>query len=119
MWRSHQPCDIRVGLDRAIATQAWRDLFPQVVVRHLPPINSDTVPLLVSIRGAFTNSHRKVKWFRFEEMWQNHEGCETIIQEGWNSIFGNHPIQGFVWKVRATHDRLSKWSKEIFGGRIK
>ncbi|BFG24314.1 hypothetical protein CerSpe_105880 [Prunus speciosa] len=107
-WRDHQPHDIQVRLDRAIATQAWRDLFPHVVVCHLPPSNCDHVPLLVSIRGALTHSYRKVKRFRFEEMWANHEGCETIIREGWNSIFGDHPMQGFVRKVSATQDRLSK-----------
>lgn len=40
--------NIQERLDRAMCNQEWQDLFSDTVVKHLPRVKSDHVPLLIT-----------------------------------------------------------------------
>ncbi|XP_031124242.1 uncharacterized protein LOC116026955 [Ipomoea triloba] len=68
-------------LDRALSSVEWRLNFPNAIVNHLPMINSDHSPLLISCipRHEF-NGERK---FKFNMAWTTHVDFQRCVKEAW------------------------------------
>ena len=76
---------LRERLDRACATVEWRDMFPQVQVRHIHAPYSDHNPILIITHPhRLVNAKKKIPR-RFEEKWATHPDCEMIIQTSWEA----------------------------------
>lgn len=79
-WKKRYRYDfIKVRLDRALASDSWRDLFSHSIVHHLAPSRSDHVPIIVKARVAPKVHYMRHRRFRFEEMWTTYEECENTI----------------------------------------
>ncbi|KAL9229899.1 hypothetical protein vseg_005316 [Gypsophila vaccaria] len=63
-----EPNDIFERLDRALVTPTWIDIFPTLVVTHLPRETSDHVPIKVARLAS--RSRRKNRQFKFENFGQ-------------------------------------------------
>lgn len=50
-WVTFRSWGIKEILDRFLAMDSWKDLFPNFVVRHLDPYNSDHVPIDLSAKN--------------------------------------------------------------------
>ncbi|XP_008231245.1 PREDICTED: uncharacterized protein LOC103330439 [Prunus mume] len=78
-------------LDRGLCTINWRLLYPEAHLMHLPRVNADHCPILVSLES----NHRLDKGnvpFRFQAMWMSHIEFSTFIADCWNSGTG-HAVQ--------------------------
>jgi exonuclease III len=72
---------VKERLDRALATNGWREFFPMTLVEVLPNRSSDHTPLFVRFNGARQSNRRKK--FRFEAEWNKMESTKTIIRQVW------------------------------------
>ncbi|CAM8994384.1 unnamed protein product [Rhodiola kirilowii] len=74
--------EMKARLDRMLANNAWRRLFPDAQVSHISATSSDHAIILlhsmVKARKSVNNC------FRFEPMWIRNEECSKILSR-WNS----------------------------------
>jgi len=94
-------------LDRALSNTAWRILFPEATVTHLPRISSDHTPLLLSLSGRMAN--KRMSTFKFQAAWFTHKGLAEVIKSSWDSK------AHIMTNVSHLTDVLAKWNKDTFG----
>lgn len=70
-------------LDRALCNGEWGVRFETAKVKHLPAIQSDHCPLLISPNG-FVPLQAINKPFRVQAMWLKHEKFSEFIIEKWD-----------------------------------
>lgn len=97
------------GLNRAICNLAWRSLFAEAHVKHLPRTKSDHNPIKLYLKSGFTTSPGN-RPFRFEAMWLKHEGFNDFITQKWQQLPG--PV--FV-KSYELVEPFKHWDLQIFG----
>ncbi|KAA3489552.1 reverse transcriptase [Gossypium australe] len=98
--------NIRERLDRGVANEKWRSLFPIYKIFHLPHSISDHCPLLLNIEDENTqvgNTH-----FKFEAWWITEESLEKEIRDCWES--NTDPISEKLKKLQL---HLGAWAKTI------
>jgi mannosylglycoprotein endo-beta-mannosidase len=99
-------------IDRALVSIDWDLQHPDALLQALSSSVSDHAPLLLSL-GA---GHKPKRRFRFERFWENLEGFEDAIQEGWKcdaSIVD--PFQRLNELLRNTASHLQAWSQRAVG----
>ncbi|KAL6188813.1 hypothetical protein ACLB2K_040204 [Fragaria x ananassa] len=74
-------------LDRAVCTASWFDIFNHSKPFHLPPSDSDHVPTLLKASTTPIGVIHKIHRFYFEEFWLQHEDCDRVVDEAWDSNF--------------------------------
>lgn len=87
----------------------WRVMFPKAFIRHLPQINYDHNPLLLSLDNAHVPCPN-LKHFIFEAMWMQHDDYDQLLSSAWSE--GNLSILN---KSKTLVPTLLKWNKEVFG----
>ncbi|KAM1743525.1 hypothetical protein ACFX12_013409 [Malus domestica] len=70
-WVTFRSGGIKERLDRFLATDSWKDLFPNFVVRHLDLYNSDHVSIDLSTKNRASPRRSQPPSFHFEESDQN------------------------------------------------
>uniref|UniRef100_A0A803PKP9 CCHC-type domain-containing protein n=1 Tax=Cannabis sativa TaxID=3483 RepID=A0A803PKP9_CANSA len=100
---------IEVRLDRALATSAWFQVFPQATLLNLDYSCSDHAALFLEpmVPPVFTPNHR----FRFENTWLKEPLCAEIVKECWEN--GHH--LDLTGKLKLCAEKLKVWGKEITG----
>uniref|UniRef100_A0A803MDT7 Endonuclease/exonuclease/phosphatase domain-containing protein n=1 Tax=Chenopodium quinoa TaxID=63459 RepID=A0A803MDT7_CHEQI len=73
---------IHERLDRFVANQAWKELYPGYFITHLSKRRSDHLPILLCMKEAFATPKKK-RLYRFEEMWLRNVKCAEIIANVW------------------------------------
>jgi hypothetical protein len=96
-------------LDRALATENWHNLFPNVVLENLSAPASDHSPIML-VREPGTRRRRSHNRFKFENAWLIDPECSTFVNEQWSS-YGSQEI---VQKLNSCASDLSHWSKSHF-----
>ncbi|XP_042942842.1 uncharacterized protein LOC122277024 [Carya illinoinensis] len=102
---------IRERLDRAMATQEWRLLFPDASLQHLASSASDHHPLLLHT----INNQKHASSFKFEEFWIHEPLSHNIIREAWNKAFQGNPAYILCQKIKSTKEALKFWNRNHFG----
>ena len=94
-------------LDRALCNVDWKLKFEGELVSHLPNLNSDHFPLLVTLDGDGTTSTRAS--LRFEAAWLTHLNVKEVVRSLWSeqASFGEN--------LHSVAEGLSIWNKECFG----
>lgn len=114
-WWRNSPEEIRVRLNRALATTEWCQRFPGTKVLHLNPTKSDHLPIKITMSKSILSNAKRRKLFCFEEMWVQHENCMETIREEWlRSTSGTAP-KAVTEKLKRTRLRLLGWSRSEFG----
>lgn len=82
-------------LDRALASSEWLDTFPDTSVTHMPMIESDHSPLLVTTERVEARPRSR---FHFQAAWTTHARFEEVVSEAWND---NAIVMGTprLWRV--------------------
>lgn len=97
---------IQERLDRGLANQQCRDLFPAAET-VLEVTTSDHLPLSLQLNKQIYVPRRPR--FRFENMWIRDKDYLSIIQECWNAMNGNDIME----KIQYCCFKLEEWG----GGR--
>lgn len=93
-------------LDRALGSLEWLDTFPDTSVTHMPMINSDHSPIMVTTRRGETKPTSR---FHFQAARSTHERFEEVVSDVWNdnaSVMVNTKNMDVV---------LSDWNRTTFG----
>ncbi|XP_074300217.1 uncharacterized protein LOC141631449 [Silene latifolia] len=69
--------------NKAMATDAWFDLFPYGRLFHLNREWSNHAPLKVVFDGRIREEGGSRRKFRFEHVWVGEEGCEATTKRAW------------------------------------
>lgn len=97
-------------LDRALCSPEWLEAFPDVIVKHLPKINSDHSPILIELdKRAGGNT----KSFSFQQAWMTHPEFEKVIEENWNKESSTMENNLKLAPI------LEAWNREHFGNIFK
>ncbi|CAL8164318.1 unnamed protein product [Prunus armeniaca] len=96
-------------LDRGLSNIAWRLLFPEANLSHLPRVNSDHCPIMVRFSSAHLPDKDCVP-FRFQAMWFTHPEFSEFITKLWQSNNGNAII-----KSAGLVSPLVSWNRQVFG----
>ncbi|KAL9659123.1 hypothetical protein QQ045_028214 [Rhodiola kirilowii] len=103
--------ETKVRLGRAIATQQWREKFPNCKVSHLTTYVSDHCPLLVDLDADASRGKSKI--FRFEPMWFRHEKLKEFVDNCWSMELST--MSNVSDKLKELSKRLYKWNANTFG----
>uniref|UniRef100_A0A803L8S1 Endonuclease/exonuclease/phosphatase domain-containing protein n=1 Tax=Chenopodium quinoa TaxID=63459 RepID=A0A803L8S1_CHEQI len=79
--------NVQEQLDRYLANHAWKESFPGSFVTHLSKRRSDHLPILLCVKDALNTTNKKkkkVRLYRFEEMWLRDENCADIVASAWD-----------------------------------
>lgn len=98
---------IQERLDRGVANQNWRDLFPEAEVQVIEVATSNHLPLFLQLnKQTYVPKEKK---FRFENVWIREKECRNIIKHGWESNEG----VDIVRKIKICGERLQEWGGGI------
>ncbi|KAL9682691.1 hypothetical protein QQ045_014497 [Rhodiola kirilowii] len=101
--------ETRCRLDRALATEAWRLLFPDAVVHHLATFHSDHSPIQLCLLPMRTRSPRM---FRYEAMWDRDPRFKDLLKSLWDNQ-ADH--LSFLQKLQNVKRPVLEWNHKIFG----
>ncbi|KAE9461554.1 hypothetical protein C3L33_06540, partial [Rhododendron williamsianum] len=107
-WSNNQEgeSNIRIRLDRALATVEWRNLFPLAQVLHELKVGSDHCPLLVKCRVPL----KKVPFmFKFESKWSTHGDCSQVIGNAWSEPIRGSDLFRLAQKLKKCKHALLDW----------
>ncbi|XP_071676896.1 uncharacterized protein [Lolium perenne] len=105
----------RVRLDRALASSTWCALFPEAEVHHLPSYaTSDHLPILLECTPRQVQK-QSGKLFRYEVMWESHEGFPEHLADSWNASEKSRNVADLKSKLQSVSHNLSTWGRETFG----
>jgi hypothetical protein len=106
---------IKERLDRGIANDSWKELFPAAEVLVEASINSDHAPLILCC-DAMKREGRRKPWFRYEANWALEEEGQQIITRAWQQNVPNHdPWKALDMRMKWCKEGLNLWQKEIKG----
>ncbi|XP_050254799.1 uncharacterized protein LOC126700626 [Quercus robur] len=116
-WSRNHPVDGRtyIRLDRALATIAWKSLFQNTIIQHVPTFASDQSMLIVNLPSIWHRQPKSQPPFCFEAMWLRDLRCAEVTQEAWmEGLYKpkGTPITNYLDNCRA---RLTSWNKMEFG----
>ncbi|KAG5521762.1 hypothetical protein RHGRI_034100 [Rhododendron griersonianum] len=106
-WSNNQEgeSNIRIRLDRALATVDWRNLFPLAQVIHETRVGSDHCPLLVMFK---VHLKRVPFQFKFESKWSTHPECGQVVSRAWDETQSGSALYGLVQKMKRCKRELLK-----------
>lgn len=108
---------IKLHLDRAVATPSWSDIFGHSKVTHLPPSDSDHIPILLQASTVLIPHSPKHHRFKFESFWLQCTECDHLVLAQWATEFERLPMFCLTRKITKTRLALDKWQKENFRAR--
>lgn len=80
---------IEEKLDRYVATEEWRDMFPTAAVENIVWDGSDHYPIMLTLRGASEDFRRRnmedTRLFCFEARWVHHASFDERLRQIWGS----------------------------------
>lgn len=108
-WARGNSVDTRrsARLDRALCNTNWSLCFDRARVKHLPAIQSDHCPLLISCNG-FAPLEALNRPFRFQAAWLNHEAFSEFLAEKWNKEESLVPL------LKNLSKELQEWNQVVF-----
>jgi hypothetical protein len=72
--------NVKVRLDRAVATKSWLSWFPEAKLQHLVTSQSDHLPILLEVEHDVYR--RQSRWIlRYEIMWEHEPTLAASIDD--------------------------------------
>lgn len=100
-----------------MATPSWSDLFSFSRLTHLPPSDSDHVPILLQASCVPIPKRPKHHRFKFESFWLQHKDCDPIVLAQWANEIEGLPMFSLTKKITNTRLALDKWQRDNFRSR--
>jgi hypothetical protein len=106
--------NVKVRLDRAVASPSWNSKFPDAFVRHLVSSRSDHCPILIDLERSNDQAQLKRPW-RYEMMWEREGSLAVEIEKSWNKGTRAAKLQHICTKLSTMRDDLNVWKNNNFG----
>ncbi|XP_062019515.1 uncharacterized protein LOC133736097 [Rosa rugosa] len=106
--------ETQLWLDRAVATASWSDVFGFSRVKHLAPSDSDHTPILLQASSVPLPKRPRRHRFKFESFWLQHEECDPLVLEKWQTDFEGVPMFALTRKIMCTRRALESWQQQTF-----
>ncbi|MCH85996.1 hypothetical protein A2U01_0006849, partial [Trifolium medium] len=94
-------------LDRAMATQAWYDTFPNCQLHNLVADRSDHYPILLKLYES--NRRKTMRDFKFENSWLQEEALEGVVQAGWEKDGAG----GLMERLQNCTNEMNDWGRQL------
>ncbi|KAA3460755.1 reverse transcriptase [Gossypium australe] len=98
--------NVRERLDRGVANEKWKPLFPKCSILHLSQSLSDHCPLFLNTTDD--KFIARSSQFKFEARWIMESSLEGVIKASWNSNTGT-----ILEKLERLQDKLKEWAASI------
>jgi hypothetical protein len=106
--------NVKVRLDRAVASPEWSALFPNMRVRHLISSRSDHCPLLISAdMGLDRTPTNPIR--RYEVMWEREPSLNAAVEESWSRIIKTQDLGDINTSLKAVMCSLYSWKSKNIG----
>lgn len=109
---------LRSRLGRALGDDRFLDVLGDSSLKNFPTVFSDHSTLVIEIKDCMNirrKERRKAKPFRYEHMWQRHEGYVDFINQAWDP----GPRQGDLLSISESLSNLQSslrtWDRDVFG----
>lgn len=103
--------NVRVRLERAVATNDWRNMFVFSSVLHVPSPCPDHVALV--LKGAADEGTVGPKNRRYELFWERDGTLPDVIRNAWEAAGGVQNLNHLRDALAKTMSSLSCWSKKF------
>jgi hypothetical protein len=105
--------NVKVRLDRAVASPSWSALFPRMRLRHLSSSRSDHCPLLLA--ADMENGSRLGRPIRrYEVMWEREPSLPAAVEEAWSRRVPVHDLGDITMSMQTVMSSLYDWKKKHF-----
>jgi hypothetical protein len=109
----HENNFVKERLDRATATNEWRDLYPRQVVEVLANRSSDHTPLLINFNKRHGHRRPWRRKFHFKAKWNGKEKPKAIISSIWREVnLGANAWSRVGQKLTKSKLALSEWAQK-------
>ena len=88
--RRARSANVKVRLDRAVATNDWRNLFAFAAVEHIPSPCSDH--LVVVLKGEPDPGPVKEKFRKYEVFWERDSALPQVVEYAWIAVGEIHSL---------------------------
>ncbi|XP_062009553.1 uncharacterized protein LOC133726094 [Rosa rugosa] len=109
--------ETQLRLDRAVCTPTWCDIFGFARLMHLPPSDSDHVPILLQASTVPLAKRPRHHRFKFEAHWLQHGECDGVVKQAWQTDVYGHLMYQLTENIFYTRMKLDAWQKKTFKGR--
>lgn len=113
--RQHGGHNIKVRLDRGLATATFMELFHGVNVWHQQTTELDHCGLVIECLGRRGRRRWRQKNFRYENMWQRHPEYMDFVRGSWEYTRGSVDMSGVHGRLGHMREVLQTWDIDIFG----
>lgn len=97
-------------LDRVLINGMTAGIFPSLKVMHLPRVQSDHCPLLVT----FSQMEQHHSFFSFNPTWINHPDFMDFVSAHWRDEVHENPMVNVQLKLKNLRHLLKAWNWEVF-----
>jgi len=108
----HDQAYVVARLDMAFSNSAWRNIFLDPVIKHLPRICSNHSPLLLSHRTPLLAKNLP---FKLESMWLYHVSFAKVVENSWAVTCCENPQFVMAQKLKILKQHLKIWNRDTFG----
>ncbi|KAL5832096.1 hypothetical protein ACOSQ4_017450 [Xanthoceras sorbifolium] len=108
-----EAANVQERLDRFLANQQWKYLFPGALVENLDFLFSDHRPILLNLQGS--RRSKAVRSFKFESFWLKDDSCHQVVRNSWNAGVDGNSAEDIRRKLKSCASHLEVWSRSIFG----
>jgi hypothetical protein len=106
--------NVKVWLDRVVADNNWRNLFPEAKVEHKISPCSDHCPVLLHCEKEEETTHRS-RYRRYEVMWEREASLPEHISKSWTDAGPKMNLGQIRTGLASVMRHLQTWSKSKFG----
>ncbi|KAF7803027.1 Transposon TX1 uncharacterized [Senna tora] len=92
-----------------VINEAWRHLFSEAAVVHLPNYKSDHNPLWIRMNPSNDTEAKRDRPFRFLASWVMHNDFNNVVRNSWS--------EGTNWSMALSdfYDKIKVWNRKTFG----
>jgi hypothetical protein len=105
--------NVKVRLDRAVASPEWSACFPDLRLRHISSSRSDHTPLLLAMEQP-ENSRPERPIRRYEIAWEREPSLAAAVEEAWSRRVPSEDLGDINFALKDVMSNLYKWKSVHF-----